>query len=146
MKTNLTSKLGIFLITAYLLSCSPATKIFNYNYKFSDSPYRNIIINLNYDSTFVMRNAVSGDLSFSFAGKWERINNQSILLINPNQVTIDSQVNAPREGEKIEPRLAFSDRSYIFPPVESDTIHFTNRFDGFILKNYRFVKSKRARD
>lgn len=146
MKTKLTSIIGVLFITTYLLSCNSATKIFKYNYRFSDSPYRNIIINFNYDSTFVMRNAVTGDLSFSFAGKWMRINNQSVLLTNPNQVTIGSQTNAPREGEKIEPRLAFSDRSYIFPPVESDTIHFTNRFDGFILKNYRFVKSKRACD
>lgn len=146
MKTDLTSIIGVFFITTYLFSCNPATKMFKYNYKFSDSPYRNIIINLNYDSTFVMRNAVSGDLSFSFAGKWERITNQSILLINPNQINIDSQVNAPRKGEKINTKLAFRDRSYIFPLIENDTICFTKRYNGFNLKNYPFVKSKRGND
>ncbi|QOI97316.1 MAG: hypothetical protein HRU69_07360 [Flammeovirgaceae bacterium] len=93
-----------------------------------------------------MRNAVSGDLSFSFAGKWERITNQSILLINPNQINIDSQVNAPRKGEKINTKLAFRDRSYIFPLIENDTICFTKRYNGFNLKNYPFVKSKRGND
>jgi hypothetical protein len=133
---------SLFVITS-LLGCSAKNQIVRYNYRFADSPFRDIIINLKSDSTFVMRNAVTGDLAYSFVGNWTRIDDKSILLVNPNPMSGDSLDNAPKLGERIDVKSAFSNRSYIFPTLERDTIHFQQNYRRFTLRGYEFVKSKR---
>jgi hypothetical protein len=114
----------------------------NNNYVFNDSPQRNLIINIKSDSTFLLRNAVRGDLAYSFIGQWRKIDEHKLILINKYRGT-DSDSIAPPEGGRIDSVRAYSDKGYIFPPIYIDTLVFNKRHKTFDLKGYTFKLGKR---
>jgi hypothetical protein len=138
---------GIVLLVIFS-GCSSSKKYMNYRYKFSDSNFRNILISFRQDSSFLLLNSVSGSLSYSFVGRWQQIDDHTMLLTNPHidPISFKAADNAPKLGEKIDAKRASEDHSYIFPVIQLDSIFFTSRFNGFVLKGYNFRRASRIKD
>lgn len=137
-----------FLVFLILMGCGSSSRYINHRYQFSDTNFRNILISFKEDSTFLLRNSVSGSLSYSFIGKWKILNNRAILITNPlrDSLSSDKRDNAPPQGQKVNTILASQDPSYIFPIIDSDTIIFNRNFESFSLKGYPFKRRGKAKD
>lgn len=140
-------KINNFLLTIIFAVTSQSgtsqTKILTNNYVFRDSPQRNLIINFNSDSTFLLRNAVEGDLNYSLIGKWSQIDDLKFVVIN-SKGKRDNHPIAPPEGGRIDAIKAFSDKNYIFPTIYMDTVVFDEKYKAFELKGYKFKIGKRS--
>lgn len=128
------------------VSCVTQQRIFEHNYVMHDSPQRFIVVNLNSDSTFLLRNAVHGNLSYSLVGDWREIDGKRFVLINnTSSGNSDGGVIAPPQGGKINVKEAVNDRRHVFPALHTDTIIFSGRYQSFTLKGYKFRIGKRVK-
>ncbi|WP_146198787.1 hypothetical protein [Pararcticibacter amylolyticus] len=135
------------LFVIFLLSCSSEKRMVSHWYGFSDSPSRSIQLAFNADSTFLLMNAVSGNLAFSLSGHWRRISQSTFVLINPNYSNVRGEASplAYRPGENIDEILAGTNTRYLFPGIQIDTIAFSKHYKGFYFKGYRFIIGSRVR-
>ena len=136
------------IIVWIFCGCGSSKNFMKYQYKFSDSSSRNILIKFRPDSTFLLLNSVSGNLSYSFVGRWKKLDDGMLVLTNPRIDTLNLKIvdNAPGPGEKIDTRMASENRSYIFPIITSDSITFTNKRKSFLLKGFEFKRGSSIKE
>ena len=139
--------LSIFLSLIFW-GCSSSKRFLKHQYKFNDSSLRNILVEFRQDSTFLLRNSVSVKINFSFIGKWDKCSDHKFILLNPFFDVNDYNVknNAPKTGDKIDSKKASGDPSYIFPIITADTIIFSKKYQGFLLKGYEFNIYRKIKD
>ncbi|RZK36309.1 MAG: hypothetical protein EOO61_10545 [Hymenobacter sp.] len=103
----------------------------------SDVAYRNLVFQLNSDSSYYLINQVHGGLSFATDGHWKRLDKRRFILFNSKGIKRDS-VRSSAQGQIIDIKNSFKSYQYIFPIIWNDTLVYDPGFKKAELIRYMF--------
>ncbi|GAB3878940.1 hypothetical protein GCM10028824_41520 [Hymenobacter segetis] len=121
----LLTRVGALLLLVGGGACSPRRLVTNHYYVLNDVPQRNMMLRLDQDGRYVLRNRVHGSLAFGAEGRWVSLAKGRLLLLKAQDSLgvsgTSARVAAPY-GEALDLQKALDNRAYIFPAMHHDTV------------------------
>jgi len=138
----------IIISILFVLGCKTIAKKRYYYYSacylFEDHAYRNLIMEFQPDSFFIIRNSNGIALQKTRVGKWEMISPQEVI-IRIDGITDTTAFDYYRPYEDIDVYKILDGEKGHFPRIFNDTVFFSENFNKARLHEFDFVFCKKCK-